>query len=53
MNASKNLYRDIMTGLFLFSGILSFISGQYIMSTLLFGAASVCSNLNLAIPARI
>lgn len=53
MNSAKDLYRDIMTGLFFVSGVLSFISGQFIISTLLFGAASLSSNLNLAVPARI
>jgi hypothetical protein len=53
MNTSKNFYRDVMTGLFFVSGVLSFISGQFILSTLLFGAASLASNLNPATPARI
>jgi hypothetical protein len=53
MNTSKNLYKDVMTGLFFVAGILSFISGQFILSTLLFGAASLSSNLAIAMPARL
>ncbi|TCV82606.1 MULTISPECIES: hypothetical protein [Methylomonas] len=53
MNTSKNLYRDLMIGAFFVIGMLSFMSGQFILSTLLFGAASLASNLNLAMPAHI
>jgi len=53
MNTSKGLYKDVMTGLFFITGVLSFMSGQFIFSTLLFGVASLTSNLNLALPARI
>lgn len=42
-----------MTGMFFVIGMLSFMSGQFILSTLLFGAASLASNLNLAMPAHI
>ncbi|MGD0959741.1 MAG: hypothetical protein ABSB19_08035 [Methylomonas sp.] len=47
MNASKNLYKDIATGLFLTIGVFGFMSGEFVVSTLLFGAASIFSNLNL------
>ncbi|WP_446809298.1 hypothetical protein ACH50O_18905 [Methylomonas sp. 2BW1-5-20] len=53
MNTSKSFYRDVTTGLFFVTGMLSFMSGQFILSTLLFGAASLASNLNPATPARI
>lgn len=53
MNTSKSLYKDVTTGLFFITGVLSFMSGQFIMSTLLFGVASLTSNLNVAIPVRI
>jgi hypothetical protein len=53
MNTSKSLYKDVTTGLFFVIGVLSFMSGQFILSTMLFGAASLASNLNLAMPARI
>lgn len=52
MNTSKNLYRDIMTGLFFTVGILSFMSGQFVLSTLFFGSASLSSNLEFAKPVR-
>lgn len=53
MNTSKNLYRDIVTGLFFATGIFSFMSGQFIISTMLFGAACLSSNLDFAKPVRI
>lgn len=53
MNISKSFYSDMLTGLFFVTGMLSFMSGQFILSTLLFGAASLTSNLNRATPARI
>jgi hypothetical protein len=53
MNTSKSFYRDVTTGLFFVTGMLSFMSGQFILSTLLFGAASLASNLNPVTPARI
>ncbi|CAD6882126.1 hypothetical protein [Methylomonas albis] len=53
MNTSNSFYSDVMTGLFFVTGMLSFMSGQFILSTLLFGAASLTSNLNLATPVRI
>jgi len=53
MNISKNIYRDVMIGLFFVTGVLSFVSGQFILSTLLFGSASLASNLNQATPAHI
>lgn len=42
-----NLYRDIVTSIFFTTGILGFISGEFVLSTMLFGAASVSSNLGL------
>ncbi|WP_197492638.1 hypothetical protein [Methylomonas methanica] len=53
MNTPKRLYKDVTTGLFFVTGVLSFMSGQFILSTLLFGAASLASNLNVVMPARI
>ncbi len=47
MNTSNNLYRDIATGLFFTIGLYGFMSGEFVISTLLFGAASISSNLNL------
>ncbi len=51
MNTTKSIYRDMMTGLFFVTGIFDFMLGQFILSTLLVGAASLSSNLDLAAPA--
>jgi|GEM_PF-917819 len=50
---TNTLYRDVMTGLFFGAGILGFVSGQFILSTLLFGMASVISNIQPAKPVRV
>jgi len=47
MNKSNNLYRDIMTGFFFMTGVFGFMSGEFVLSTMLFGAASLSSNLDL------
>jgi hypothetical protein len=52
MNTSNHLYRDVMTGLLFLTGIVSFISGEFVFSTLLFGTASLTSHLDFAKPAR-
>ncbi|MDD4915665.1 MAG: hypothetical protein PHW13_11595 [Methylococcales bacterium] len=46
MNKSKNLYRDIATGLFFTTGVFGFMSGEFIISTMLFGAATIFSNMD-------
>ncbi|WFP51940.1 hypothetical protein PL263_07875 [Methylomonas sp. EFPC3] len=51
MNQSK--FKDIVTGLFFTTGIFSFMSGEFVLSTLLFGAASLASNLSVVKPIRI
>jgi len=52
MKTTQNLYRNVMTGLLLVTGILSFMSGQFLMSTLLFSTASLSSYLDFVRPAR-
>lgn len=47
MNPSKHLLKDIVTGIFFTTGIFGFMSGEFVISTLLFGAASVSSNLDI------
>jgi hypothetical protein len=37
--------KDIATGLMFISGIWSFISGEFIFSTVLFGSAALYSNI--------
>lgn len=39
--------KDIVTGLMFITGIWSFISGEFIFSTVLFGSAAVYSNISL------
>lgn len=46
MNKSTNLYKDIFTGIFFTVGVFGFMSGEFILSTLLFGAATISSNLD-------
>lgn len=48
MDKSTALYKDITTGLLFLAGILSFVSGEFVMSTMLFGTASLTSNLQTA-----
>lgn len=46
MNKSSNLYKDIATGLFFTTGVFGFMSGEFIVSTILFCAATVFSNMD-------
>ena len=41
-----NWYRDVATGLLFTTGVFGFMSGEFIISTMLFGAATVSSNLD-------
>ncbi|MGY6275483.1 hypothetical protein [Methylomonas sp. MgM2] len=50
MNRPNNLVRDVMTGVFFTTGIFGFISGEFVLSTMLFGAASLSTNLGLDAP---
>lgn len=52
MNASKQLYRNVMAGLFFLTGISSFLSGQFVASTMLFGMAFLTHTRILAKPVR-
>ena len=52
MNKSNNLYKDIATGLMFVVGVFSFMSGEFIISTLLLGATSLSSNIDLAKPVK-
>lgn len=47
MKPRMNFYRDILTGIFFTTGIFGFMSGEFVLSTILLGAASVASNLAL------
>jgi hypothetical protein len=48
MNKPINLYKDIFTGISFTVGIFGFMSGEYILSTMLFGAATISSNLDFS-----
>jgi hypothetical protein len=41
------LYRDILIGLMFIFGIVGFISGQFIVSSVLFALATILSNFHL------
>lgn len=43
----SNLQKDIINGLLFGSGIFGFISGAFIASTVLFGAAAMISNIDV------
>lgn len=47
MNKSNNLYRDIFIGVAFTVGVFGFMSGEFIISTLLFAMASLSSNIDL------
>lgn len=53
MDKSHAMHKDIMTGLFFLAGILSFVSGEFVMSAMLFGTASLTSHLQSAKAVRI
>lgn len=42
---TSNFYRDVITGFFFSVGIFGFIFGEFVLSTLLLGMASLTSNL--------
>lgn len=45
---SSNKLKDIATALCFVSGIFGFVSGEFILSTTLFGAASLLSNMDFS-----
>jgi hypothetical protein len=44
-NIMSNFNKDIFIGVMFITGIWSFISGQFIISTVLFGVAAIYSNI--------
>ncbi len=42
----NDFMQDILTGLVFLTGLLSFISGQFIISSTLFAMAAIASNVN-------
>ncbi|WP_445372647.1 hypothetical protein ACH518_09065 [Methylomonas sp. HW2-6] len=51
--AMNEFKKDVFVGLVSFSGILSFIFGQFIISTMLFGIAALSSNMLLESRAKL
>ena len=43
----KDLYKDILTGLVFMTGLLGFLSGEFIISSTLFAASAIASNVNV------
>lgn len=44
----KDFKRDVMIGVMLLTGVFGFISGEFIVSTVLFAAAAIYSNVALS-----
>ena len=42
----NDLNKDILIGTLFITGILSFLSGQFVISTVLFGATAMFSNMS-------
>jgi hypothetical protein len=42
----KDLYKDILTGAVFVAGMLSFVSGEFIVSSALFASAAIFSSMN-------
>ncbi len=43
----NTFYRDVLIGLMFIVGIIGFISGEFIVSTVLFASAAIFSNVYL------
>lgn len=43
----NDLYKDILTGAVFITGLIGFISGEFIISSTLFASAAIASNVNL------
>lgn len=43
----NDFYKDILTGLVFITGVVGFISGEFIISSTLFASAAVASNVNV------
>lgn len=42
----SDFYKDILTGTVFITGLLGFVSGEYIISSALFATAAIASNVN-------
>ncbi|MDO9423590.1 MAG: hypothetical protein Q7T40_05315 [Methylobacter sp.] len=43
----NDFYKDILTGAVFITGLLGFISGEFIISSTLFASAAIASNVNI------
>ncbi|MDI1229806.1 MAG: hypothetical protein PSV18_01135 [Methylobacter sp.] len=43
----NDFYKDILTGVVFITGLLGFISGEFIISSTLFASAAIASNVNM------
>ena len=43
----NDFYKDILTGVVFITGLIGFISGEFIISSALFATAYIASNINL------
>lgn len=43
----NDLYKDVLIGMVFVTGLLGFVSGEFIISSTLFATAAVASNVNL------
>jgi hypothetical protein len=43
----NELYKDVLTGAVFLTGLIGFISGEFIISSTLFATAAIASNVNL------
>lgn len=43
----NDFYKDILIGMVFITGLLGFISGEFIISSTLFATAAIASNVNL------
>ncbi|MBF6647288.1 MULTISPECIES: hypothetical protein [unclassified Methylobacter] len=43
----NDFYKDVLTGIVFVTGVLGFVSGEFIISSTLFATAAIASNVNL------
>lgn len=48
-----NLQKDVLIGTICLAALFGFISGQFVISTVLFGMATVLSNISSAQPTAV
>lgn len=44
----NDLYKDALTAVVFFIGLFGFVSGEFIISSTLFAAAAIASNVNMS-----